>query len=357
MKNRALMILLMALGMSSVVAEEERSGFEAAIGAGRYFYDEKNLEAANMGILSLGYQINNSWQVEMIYGNPDTDGGGANYDVDWGALRGLYLLNDSNKNVPYVSVGVADMDVIKGEKDIVVGLGIKLVADNNAFVRLESNYHTGEGDISVMAMVGYQFGESAPAVMKPKDTDMDGVMDNMDACPKTPAGTPVDERGCMVVDKDTDGDGVVDRLDQCPSTPAGALVDDNGCQKSLEKEVSVNLQINFSTNSDVVAADYDSELKEVADFMKQYAGTSVVIEGHTDSVGRADYNQSLSERRAASVAKALAERFGIATDRISSKGYGETNPVASNEDADGRTANRRVVAVMSEKVTEKQWNK
>jgi OOP family OmpA-OmpF porin len=190
---------------------------------------------------------------------------------------------------------------------------------------------------------------------KPGDADMDGVPDNIDVCPKTAPGTKVDERGCMIMEKDSDGDGVLDSADQCPNTPAGALIDMNGCQKELEKEVSVELKINFANDSDVITAQYNAELQRVADFMRQYAGTQVQIEGHTDSVGRAAYNQALSERRAQSVAKALTERFGIDASRISSVGYGETRPVADNDTADGRLANRRVVAVINERVKEKQW--
>ena len=155
---------------------------------------------------------------------------------------------------------------------------------------------------------------------------MDGVNDNLDACPKTPRGTPVDERGCMKVEEqpepavveevDTDGDGVLDGMDKCPNTPAGALVDESGCQKQLDREVSVNLAITFATSSDEIDPRFDSELAKVADFMKQYAGTSVVIEGHTDSTGRAEFNQTLSERRAASVANAITTRFGIDAGRI-----------------------------------------
>ena len=132
-------------------------------------------------------------------------------------------------------------------------------------------------------------------------------------------------------------------------------MDQTGCQKELEKEVSVDLAITFATSSDIIDASYNSELAKVADFMQKYPGTQVVIEGHTDSTGRAEFNQSLSERRANSVAQALAERFDIDPRRLSAVGYGETRPVASNDTVDGRQANRRVVAVISETVKEKQW--
>lgn len=67
----------------------------------------------------------------------------------------------------------------------------------------------------------------APAVVAPKDSDGDGVVDDKDRCPNTPAGAKVDARGCEL---DSDGDGVVDRLDRCPMTPPGRKVDAQGCE-------------------------------------------------------------------------------------------------------------------------------
>ncbi|NNJ72586.1 MAG: OmpA family protein [Enterobacterales bacterium] len=362
MKSRILLAVALIVGTFGVLADKkDRSGFEVGLGLAQYNYNY--FDEATTGIVSFGYHYNNTWGVELLHGRPDTESNGTgDYDVDLGILRGLYHLKDEGSWTPYISAGVGAMDVITGETDLVVGVGLKAFDTSNLNFRVETNYHTGDDDTSVMVMLGYRFGESTPMKAEPKDGDMDGVMDNLDACPKTPVGKAVDDRGCMIVEKpmvetDTDGDGVFDKMDKCPDTTAGALVDDMGCQKELAKQVSVDLAINFATNSDVVSADYDAQVAKVADFMKQYAGTSVVIEGHTDSVGRADYNQSLSEKRAASVAAALANRFGVDASRITSVGYGESKPVESNETAEGRSANRRVVAVISETVSEKQWQK
>jgi len=64
------------------------------------------------------------------------------------------------------------------------------------------------------------------------DADRDGVNDNLDRCPNTPRGEPVDASGCSASQRDTDGDGVKDNLDKCPNTPAGEQVDANGCSRS-----------------------------------------------------------------------------------------------------------------------------
>ncbi len=83
----------------------------------------------------------------------------------------------------------------------------------------------------------------------------------------------------------------------------------------------------------------------LANFLQKYPDRNVLIEGHTDSVGRAEYNMGLSQRRADAVRKALMDR-GIGAERITTKGYGESYPVASNKTAAGRQENRRVEVVV-----------
>jgi OOP family OmpA-OmpF porin len=182
---------------------------------------------------------------------------------------------------------------------------------------------------------------------KPADADMDGVVDSADRCPGTPDGVSVDAAGCPL---DSDGDGVYDYQDQCPDTKASLKVDEKGCPMALTESVSIDLTVTFDNNSEVVKESFFEEIKSVADFMNQYEGTSVVIEGHTDDRGSAEYNRNLSDRRAKAVAKVLVERFGIDSSRVSAIGYGEAQPIASNDTAEGRVTNRRVVAKVSSQV-------
>ena len=365
MKSRIVLVVLLAFSTFAVAADKKnRNGLEVALGYGIIDFKNPSFDEGDSPAISLSYNYDDNWAVEFIYAEPDTViFPNTAQEVSWKSLRSLYHFYDEGSFTPYVSAGIAETEIFDYSRDLVLGVGVKAFITDNVTLRLETNYHTDQEDTSIFAFVGYRFGDSTPVKAAPKDGDMDGVMDNVDACPKTPVGEAVDERGCMIVEVveepapavDTDGDGVFDADDKCPETPTGALVDESGCQKELEKEVSVNLAITFATSSDLIDSQFDSELARVADFMKQYPGTSVVIEGHTDSTGAASFNQTLSERRAASVAAALSDRFSIDTSRISSVGYGETRLIANDDTAEGRQANRRVVAVISQTVAEKQW--
>ena len=89
-----------------------------------------------------------------------------------------------------------------------------------------------------------------------------------------------------------------------------------------------------------------AQVERVADFMVQFPDSKVVMEGHTDSMGDETYNQGLSERRAKTIADMLIEKFGVKSSRVSSRGFGESRPVATNDTKAGRQQNRRVVGVV-----------
>lgn len=179
----------------------------------------------------------------------------------------------------------------------------------------------------------------------PIDSDKDGVADYLDKCPDTPAGVKVDAAGCPL---DSDKDGVLDYLDRCPDTPAGDKVDANGCTIPVVQPCqSIKLDIEFDTNKADIKQAYHGELKRVADMLKKYPQATTEIEGHTDNVGSDKANLKLSERRASSVREYIINNFGINAERISAKGYGETKPIASNKTVEGRKDNRRVEAILN----------
>lgn len=117
----------------------------------------------------------------------------------------------------------------------------------------------------------------------------------------------------------------------------------------LAEKVTIDLEVLFETDKAIVRPEYYSKITELAEFTKKYPNTVVTIEGHTDNRGKEDYNQALSQRRANAVKEVLITQFGVATERLNSVGYGESQPRASNDTVEGRQLNRRVVAVVEER--------
>ncbi len=146
------------------------------------------------------------------------------------------------------------------------------------------------------------------------------------------------------VEGDEDGDGVVDSLDRCPGTSRGAIVDEFGCEV-VTRLASSNADgggFTFATNKYVLTPAQKDILRPIANEAVARSGNqTIIVEGHTDSVGRDDYNQRLSENRANSVRAQLIE-YGVPAGKIYSFGYGEYRPIATNETPEGREQNRRI---------------
>jgi OOP family OmpA-OmpF porin len=174
------------------------------------------------------------------------------------------------------------------------------------------------------------------------DSDGDGVVDTADQCADTPAGTMVDAKGCPLP-KDSDGDGVMDDADKCPGTPAGEQVDAIGCPVLFpERQRRIVLEgVNFETASATLTDQSYVTLNRVAASLAAHPELQVEVAGYTDSRGSDQYNQRLSESRANAVRVYLIQR-GVAPDRLSARGYGETNPIATNATTTGQGRNRRV---------------
>ncbi|MCP5145463.1 MAG: OmpA family protein [Gammaproteobacteria bacterium] len=178
----------------------------------------------------------------------------------------------------------------------------------------------------------------APVATAPADSDRDGVTDDRDRCPNTPAGTRVDRNGCPL---DSDNDGVADYQDSCPNTPAGTRVDGRGCPVVGEKIVTLS-DVNFAFDSARLRlSEAEEELDAAIEAVKSSDVSGLDLVGHTDSVGSDAYNQGLSERRARSVRDYLVEH-GVNASMLRVVGRGESEPTATNDTEEGRAENRRV---------------
>jgi outer membrane protein OmpA-like peptidoglycan-associated protein len=169
------------------------------------------------------------------------------------------------------------------------------------------------------------------------DTDGDGITDADDRCPDA-KGTK-EMKGCP----DKDGDGIADIDDRCPEE--AGIAANRGCPEVKKEVLQVFTQaltgILFETGKDIIKPSSISILNNVVKIMNDNPVYNLAINGHTDNVGDDAMNLDLSQRRADAVKKYLADK-GINPARMTSKGFGETMPVADNGTAAGRTRNRRV---------------
>jgi OOP family OmpA-OmpF porin len=147
---------------------------------------------------------------------------------------------------------------------------------------------------------------------------------------------------------DSDGDGVLDAQDKCPGTLKGARVDATGCVKEEQKISLPNIE--FESGKTVLAPGGKQKLEAVVEFLNSQPEVEIDVFGHTDAQGKDSYNQALSEGRARSVMEYLVSR-GVAASRLTSKGFGETQPITTNDTAEGRAQNRRVELLLRMKVT------
>nr|QAT78170.1 TraB [Hyalangium minutum] len=178
-----------------------------------------------------------------------------------------------------------------------------------------------------------------PPPPPPPDTDGDGVSDDKDVCPKEPG--LLDRGGCPI--RDADGDGVEDSVDRCPNVAAGPG-GKNGCPMAriAGNKILILEPVNFATDQDVILSESFPVLEEVSQVLKTHPEIQLVlIEGHTDSRAGETYNLDLSKRRAASV-RTYLEEGGVEPERLCSQGFGQSRPVAENDNEEGMARNRRV---------------
>lgn len=295
--------------------------------------------------LRLGKNLNDYWfdQVELAAEySPDVKvdyTGGEKVDIFRGSLNFLKDVYVGNSMSLYGLVGVgfeALSDNWRGNNDrafVNYGAGLKFNFTDQLALRAEVRHAaklnaSGNNDFqnNLLYTLGlsYSFGEVAVA--------------------PAPVAAPEVVEEAVVVEEpvigDDDGDGVLNNVDECPNTPQGVPVDEKGCAKTI------SLHVKFNFDQATILPEYANEISQVADFMNKYLVYKVALEGYTDSTGPDAYNLKLSDRRSDAVANELV-RLGVDKNRITTAGFGETKPVATNKTREGRAENRRVEAVFS----------
>ncbi|WP_462264287.1 OmpA family protein [Mucilaginibacter sp.] len=148
--------------------------------------------------------------------------------------------------------------------------------------------------------------------------------------------------------KDSDGDGVSDQFDKCPNTPAGTVVDGAGCELKMPTMATDSAMtgnaysnIQFDFDSSVLRTSSYPVLDATSADLRSNTSKSVEVDGFASSEGTAAHNMTLSKDRANSV-KTYLVNSGVEARRLKVKGMGETHPIADNSTEDGRVQNRRV---------------
>lgn len=191
----------------------------------------------------------------------------------------------------------------------------------------------------------------------PKDRDGDGIYDKDDKCPRKAEDKDgfQDSDGCP--DPDNDNDGIKDKDDKCPNKAEtkNDYEDNDGCPdekpappaEPKERKIDISKNIQFETGSAVIKAASFPILDKVAEELKKFPKSNLRIEGHTDNVGKAENNKVLSQKRAEACLNYLVKK-GIGKKRLSAVGFGQDQPVATNDTPEGRAKNRRVDFIVVE---------
>lgn len=314
-------------------------------GYGEYRFEDRDIDdKTGGGQISLGRRFDN-WGFELIANKVNAANSKSDtpqsrsIDIDQQRIEVLRFIPLSDENwLPYVAAGVGRLSVdskprIEEDDESFADLGVGVMRHINRRLSVR-------GDLRGF----YGFDNEEPEALWSV-----GIVYALGAAAAAPPPPPPAEPAPAVVEapKDTDGDGVTDDVDQCPDTEKGAVVDEKGCYKELTESVTIDLLLEFDYNKANIREEHKPEIKRVADFMRKYPTARASLEGHTDSRGSDEYNQGLSERRAAAVMQYLIDVEGISADRLSSAGFGESKPKVENDSQENMQRNRRVSAVIT----------
>lgn len=370
-------------------------------GGGAYlFEDGEKLENAPVYSLGVGYQFSSNWSSELNGAYLETrqeTGEEESVKGYVGRMEVLYHFRPDRNLVPHLAAGFGFLALdrsgsLSAEGFAGYGIGLQYFFTPSFSLNLDGRHQLRDSDdFTASAGLAFTLGEEKkdPQVI---DSDGDGIIDAFDRCFDTRLGVPVDGYGCpadsdrdgvfdyldkcsatanaVAVDasgcpRDSDRDGITDHLDLCPGTATDVAVDDNGCPLPLRKEKTeiidsppantavdrlspLILHLEFAPTKAELRPEFAEGLQQAIRFVQAHPRRAFVVEGHTDSIGPADKNLSLSQARAEVVRQYLIEKGLVAPERIQARGFGESRPVAGEGTQDGRLQNRRVVIRLAE---------
>ncbi|MEN8169253.1 MAG: OmpA family protein [Pseudomonadota bacterium] len=341
MKLRYTLLALCIGGLSpSLVSASTEDGLYAGIGLGLsrlnpntdgtiYSVDDNR---STGGKLYLGYDINRFLSVEAYYadlGSADiSPNGSLGYkDMGLNATYYLYSSGESREGLSaFARLGAGSMlndTNLPYERSndwhVMFGFGGEYGIGDGWAVRADLDLYDRDAQLFTLSLMKRFGSKPAPVIVEePKPL---------------PEPEPV-----VVINPDMDGDGILNDADACPETPAGTRVDATGCKF---EEVMVLDGVTFASNSNELIGESHAILDKVAASLVRYSELRIEVGGHTDSQGPSSYNRGLSDRRANAVRDYLISK-GVAAEVLSARGYGEVQPIADNKTVEGRAQNRRV---------------
>jgi OOP family OmpA-OmpF porin len=326
--------LALAIGttaLAATVSSADEGRFYIAPGIQWMDFDSDRQSRDKTGYnLGLGYGLSDNLSTELAYSRISMNTLAGRDRLRAIRLDLLYKFDNSIGTLsPYFVGGLGDVD-LQSSKDTTLNLGAGFSYRLNEIAEWRTAARTFYGiadrtfDLGIETGFVFHLGASAPEERV------------------EPSAAPV-----PAVIADADGDGVPDSRDACPDTPRNYAVDERGCPIMLDEVARIDLTVQFDFDQSVVKPEFFEDIRRVADFLAANDDVVAVVEGHTDSAGSDEYNQGLSERRAAAVRQVLIERFDVSAARVSSVGFGESRPVTSNASSEGRAQNRRVVGAMT----------
>ena len=290
---------------------------------------------AGMGV---GKMLNEHFNVELkgFYQGLNATNGTGRWDMTGGTVDVQYFISRGAFS-PYTVVGLGGMNTTHDRDSAAgfigeAGAGLTYEVADNFLVRSDVRYrynnnfdnHLQTGPTEFNDMV-VNLGFVVPLGEKPKAV----VQVATPVVAPTPKPVVVAAPDCSTLD--SDHDGVNDCNDQCPDTLAGVKVSIAGCWI---------VDVKFDNDKDIIKPQYFPNLDNVAKRIKEHPELVIEVQGHTSKTGGLKHNMQLSERRAAAVKKYLVD--GTKSPNLTTRGYGWTHPIDSNDTEAGRANNRRV---------------
>ena len=271
--------------------------------------------------LGVGKAISQNWNLELNsnYAEYNIKNGAGTLKNTGLGLDALYIFNRNASFSPYALVGVG---------------GVQTRAPGISETNWAANAGLGAmkwiKDIAVRGDVRYRYIHDMGGVNPGDWIATVGLMIPLGSKPTPPAPRPEPAPEPMAA-----------AAPEPTPAPAPAPVEQPAMERPAPQSKIILEGTNFDFNKATLRPTGKAKLDKDAEMLKTYADINVEIAGYTDSIGTAKYNMGLSKRRAATVKKYL-ESKGIAASRMTTKGFGETKPIASNKTAAGRAENRRV---------------